>query len=229
MEKTHHIRRMCAALALGILAVGSGVASAKTVDCTNTPAGHANLAAGDEASANHLSIARTMAAGASISLDVCDGDLTIQGGKDEQLHITVDGDASASKSLAEYVQGLDVTSSEARVKLYLPKKSRGRVVVVLPANSSRLEVNLVRGDLSAQAERISGDRTFNVVSGHVELVANEDTYQTLHADVLLGSFHDYRKGGESSHGIISESLTGTGHGSIEVNIVKGSIDVRAWD
>ena len=65
--------------------------------------------------------------------------------------------------------------------------------------------------------------------GHVDVLANEDSYRTLHASVVLVSFHDRRHAPDEAHGIISKSLSGTGEGLMDVNIVKGSLDLRAWD
>jgi hypothetical protein len=115
------------------------------------------------------------------------------------------------------------------VKLYLPKLPRAKVVVVIPATTPKLDVNLVRGDLSFQTDRIAGERKINVVSGHVDLLGNDDSYGTLHASVLMGSFHDHRQGREDDHGMVSKSISGKGKGSIEINVVRGGIDLKAWD
>lgn len=66
-------------------------------------------------------------------------------------------------------------------------------------------------------------------SGRIEMLANTDAYSTLNLNVLMGSFHDYRPGGEQARGMVSKSLPGVGKGSIDLNVVRGSVDVRAWD
>jgi len=55
----------------------------------------------------------------------------------------------------------------------------------------------------------------------VDLLGNADSYATLHASVLMGSFHDHRQRRDDEHGIVSKSLSGTGEGSIEIDVVKG--------
>lgn len=87
----------------------------------------------------------------------------------------------------------------------------------------------MRGDLSFETDRIAGERKINVVSGHVEILGNADSYKILRVSVLLGSYHDRRQSNESAYGMVSKSSTGTGAGSIDVNVVKGSLDLRAWD
>jgi hypothetical protein len=41
----------------------------------------------------------------------------------------------------------------------------------------------------------------------------------------MGSFHDHRPGGGSSHFIINRQYRGKGEGSLEVNVGAGSIDI----
>jgi hypothetical protein len=200
------------------------------MDCTREPTAHVKLAEGDHADATHLQLSRKISNGASLDLDVCDADITVKGGKDDLLRISVDFEAGAPKLPArDYLQALDVTPDSVNVKLYLPKQPRAKVIIVVPANMPRTQINLVRGDLSFETDRIPGERRINVVSGHVDVLGNADSYRTLHASVLLGSFHDHRQPNESAHGMVSRSLSGTGAGSIEINVVKGSLDLKAWD
>ncbi len=112
------------------------------------------------------------------------------------------------------------------MKLYLPKLPRAKVVVLIPATTPKLEINLVRGDLSFETDRIAGERNINVVSGHVDLLGNADSYTTLHASVLMGSFHDHRYGRDDEHGIVSKSLSGTGKGSIEIRDQMGHSSIQ---
>ncbi len=200
------------------------------MDCTRVPTTHVKLAEGDQSSANHLQISRKVAAGASIDLDVCAADLTIKAGKDDLFQATVDFENAAARLPAsDYLQALDSTEQAVNVKLYLPKLPRAKVVVVIPPTTQKLDVNLVRGTLSFETDRIAGERKINVVSGHVDLLGNADSYGTLHASVLMGSFHDHRQGREDAHGIVSKSISGKGKGSIEINVVRGGIDLKAWD
>jgi hypothetical protein len=206
------------------------VAQHESIDCTKVSPTPVKLAEGDQNTARHLKVSRKIEPGASIDLDVCAADLTIKAGKDDRFQVTVDFDTANAKSVAgDYLQALEVTPQAVSVKLYLPKRPRAKVLVVLPAMTPKLQVNLVRGDLSLETDRIAGERRINVVSGNVEILGNADSYATLHASVLLGSLHDDRPPREDSHGIVSKSLSGTGKGSIEVNVVRGNVDLKAWD
>ena len=200
------------------------------MDCTMEPTTHVKLTNGDESSATHLQLSRKVATRASMNLDVCDADLTVKGGKDDLLRVSVDFESGAPKlAVGDYLHALDITPESVNVKLYLPRKPRAKVIITVPANTPRTQVNLVRGDLSFETDRIPGERRINVVSGHVEVLGNADSYSTLHASVLVGSYRDHRLPNESAHGMISKSVSGTGAGSIEVNVVRGSLDLRAWD
>lgn len=52
---------------------------------------------------------------------------------------------------------------------------------------------------------------------------------SFHASVLMGSFDDHRSDGPQAHGMLSKSLSGAGKSAIEINMVEGSLDAKAWD
>jgi hypothetical protein len=200
------------------------------MDCTRTSADHAQLTGDDQSTPSHLQVVRKIGGAAAFDLDVCAADLTIKAGHDDEFRLTVDFDSATSKVPAgDYLQALDVSPRAVSLKLYLPKRPRAKIVILLPATTPRLQLNLVRGDLLLQTDRIHGERKINVVLGNVGIFANPDSYATLHASVLLGSFHDRRPGGDGDRGMVSQSLSGTGQGSIEVNVVRGNVDLKPWD
>jgi len=206
-------------------------ADSDSMNCNEKPpAIHATLAPADQNSAGHLQLSRKIAAGASISLNVCDADLTIKGSNGDQLQVTVDlGNPVAKLNAGDYLQVLEVTPQGARLKLDLPKRVRAKVLIVMPAATDDMEVNLVRGDLTLEADRIAGERNINVVRGHMDFLGNPDSYEGLHVNVVMGSMHDHRKGGEDHHFMVSQSYGGTGKGSVDINVVMGSVDLKAWD
>jgi hypothetical protein len=179
---------------------------------------------------NQLKVARKLSMGVPVDLEVCDGDLTIKGSKDESLRVTVNLDnSSAGSRPGDYLQTLDLSSQSTTVKLHLPKRPRAKVIIEVSSAVPTLKLNLVRGNLSFEAERIRGERQINVVFGHVDMLANADTYGTLNMNILMGGLSDHRKDGEQAHGMVSKSLSGTGRGSIDLTVVRGTVDVRAWD
>jgi len=214
-----------------LLLAGRALAESRSMSCdSKLPATHAQLAEGDQNTANHLELSRKIASGASVDLDVCAADLTITASGSDILRVTVDiGNPAQKLTAADYLQAFDVSPQGLTLQLHLPKDVRAKVVVALPAAIAKLDIDLVSGNLSFQTDRIGGKREINVVRGHVELVGNADSYASLHVDVVMGSFHDHRKGGEDHHFMVSQSLSGTGKGSIEINVVAGRVDIKAWD
>lgn len=213
-----------------ILLVGHAFAGTESMNCDGTmPPRHFELVQGDQNSGNHLQFSRKVASAAQIDVDVCSADLTIVGSKSDQLEVTLDVATPAPKTTAaDYVQALDITPDGVQLQLRLPKHASARVLIAVPAATSQLAVNLVHGDLSFQTDRIGGERKINVVHGHVDVEANTDSYATMHVDTVMGSFHD-RRLGHAAHGVVSQSLSGNGKGSIEVNVVWGSVDLKPWD
>jgi hypothetical protein len=214
-----------------LLLAGRALAESRSMSCdSKLPATHAQLAEGDQNTANHLELSCKIASGASVDLDVCAADLTITASGSDILRVTVDiGNPAQKLTAADYLQAFDVSPQGVTLQLHLPKDVRAKVVVALPAAIAKLDIDLVSGNLSFQTDRIGGKREINVVRGHVELVGNADSYASLHVDVVMGSFHDHRKGGEDHHFMVSQSLSGTGKGSIEINVVAGRVDIKAWD
>lgn len=92
--------------------------------------------------------------------------------------------------------------------------------------SLKSEINLGAGKFYFDAEGVKGNREVNLGAGEAYLTMADDRgYANFEANVGMGSFHDHRPGGGSSHFIISRSYKGKGDGSLEVNVGAGSIDV----
>jgi hypothetical protein len=198
------------------------------MDCTKSSDKPATLTAGDESSARHFKVSRKISAEAPVDLDICAADVTVKAGHDDTLNVIVNFDGAAPKAAADYLKALDISPQAVGVKLYLPKTPRAKVQIVLPGTIPKLKINLVRGNLTFETDRIAGERSINVISGDVDILANPDAYANLHSSVLMGSFYD-RRTHESSHGTTSKSLAGTGKGSIDINVVRGNVDLKAWD
>jgi hypothetical protein len=125
----------CCAVAGLLLFVEQAIAQNQSMDCTSEPTTHVKLAEGDESGPTHLQLGRKVSNGATIDPDVCDADVTVKGGKDHLLRVSVDFEKGAPKlPAADYLHALDVTPEYVRLKLYLPKQPRAKVVIVVPAN-----------------------------------------------------------------------------------------------
>ena len=213
-----------------VLLAPHAFAERQSMTCNGAmPSSHIALAEGDQNSANHLQLSRKIASTAPVEIDVCAADLTVVGSKSGLLEVTVDlGNTAPKVTAVDYVQSLNVAPEGVQLQLRLPRRARAKVRVAVPTATPQLTANLIRGDLSLETDRINGDRKIDVVHGHVEIEGNPDSFATLHVSALMGSFHDHRSG-QHATGAMSESLTGTGKGSIEVNVVWGSVDLKPWD
>ena len=226
-SRFHQVGHYCL-IALCLLLGGRALAESDSMNCDHkTPAAQIQLAEGDQNSAGHLQLSRKVAAGGSIHLDVCSADLRIVSSASDLFRVTVDIDNPDTKLTAkDYVHTFEVTSFGIELRLNLPKHVRAKVVVAVPITGTTLDVNLVRGDLLLDTDRIGGERDVNVVHGHVDILANDDSYSDLEVNVVMGSFHDHRPGGEGHHAMVSQSISGSGKGSIEINVVLGSVDLK---
>lgn len=218
-------------LVIGLALEGRVFADDQNMNCDGSvPSTHAQLAAGDQNTASHLQLSRKMDSGAAVTLDVCAAELTVRGGRGDELLVTVDIDSPAAQHTAgDFLQSLQISATRAEVKLHLPKSLRARVEVVLPQATAQLDVNLVRGGLTFEGDHIGGAREINVVDGHVEFEGDAGTYGNLELNVVMGSFHDHREHKDGSGVLLSRSFPGTGKGSVEINVVKGSVDLRALE
>jgi hypothetical protein len=209
------------------LFLGRAYADTDSMHCENSqPETHANLAQGDQSTANHLQLSRKIAARAAIYLDVCNADVTITHSNGDTLRLTID---TASTSLplkpAEYLQKLDLTPQEVRLQLHL-KSKKAKVVLEIPTGTPTLQVNLATGNLSLDADRNADDTQINVGYGQINLNGDDNTYESLQVNVGLGSLHDHRRNGDNYHLIVSRSFSGKGKGSIQVNVGMGSVDLN---
>jgi hypothetical protein len=191
------------------------------------PATHATLAEGDQNSVSHLQLTRRIETGAEFDVDICAADVTLTGGANDTLRITVDlENPSQQHTTADYLQKLDITPTHVKLQLHLMHALHARVTIELPAATPELTLNLGRGDLTLVADTIGGERKINVGYGHVNFQGNADAYESMNVNIGLGSLHDNRKDGQNHHFIVARSFEGTGKGSIEMNVGMGGMDLN---
>ena len=225
--KISHLATCIAALTLALLLSGIAIADNNSMACdSHSFETHAQLQPGDQATSDHLQLSRALPSQASIYLDVCSADLTVTGSQSGQLEIKLDVGRPATKNASDYLQALDISGNEARVQLHLPKSVRAKVTVGIPSSNHAVEVNLARGSLVLAADRVTGDRKFNVGYGHVEFDGDKDAYEEMQVNVGLGSLHDHRPGGDDHHFVVAHSFEGSGKGAIEINVGMGSVDLN---
>ena len=213
----------------GVVLCGMSVtARADTNNCGEPPGpSHYVAQSGDTEDAQHLAVERTFTGQGKLELNVCSGELRIERGHGDKLKLRIETGAQPSMKMRAYVKTLDVAGDHATISLEFPHNLHPVVVLELPSSASlSSEINLGAGKLYFDADGIHGDREVNLGAGEANLAMLGDRgYASFEANVGLGSFHDHRPGGTSSHFIISREYQGKGEGSLEVNVGAGSIDI----
>jgi hypothetical protein len=182
---------------------------------------------GDAEDAQHIAMERSFTGQGKLELNVCSGELHIKAGHGNRLTLRIETASSPELKMRAYVKTLDISSGQATISLQFPHKTHPVVTLELPSTASlRSEINLGAGKFYFDAEGIQGNRELNLGAGEAYLTMADDRgYANFEANVGMGSFHDHRPGGRSSHFIISRNYQGKGDGSLEVNVGAGSIDI----
>ena len=183
---------------------------------------------GDTEDAQHLAMERTFAGQGTLELNVCSGELHIRPASGDRLRLRIETSSTPSLKMRAYVKDLDVSGDHATISLEFPHKYHVVVTLEVPSTTSlKSEINLGAGKLYFNADGIQGNRELNLGAGDAYLtMLGDHAYSNFEANVGLGSFHDHRPGGTSSHFIISRDYQGSGDGRLEVNVGAGSIDIQ---
>jgi hypothetical protein len=214
----------------GVVLFGMGVAArAENNNCGEPPdPSHYVAQSGDTENAQHLAVERTFNGQGKLELNMCSGELRIERGHGDKLKLRIETDETPSLKMRAYIKTLDVTGDQATISLEFPHKVHPVVVLELPSSTSMVsEINLGAGKLYFDADGIKGHREVNLGAGEADLTMWGDRdYASFEANVGMGSFHDHRPGGGSSHFIISRQYQGKGEGTVEVNVGAGSIEIN---
>lgn len=212
---------------LALCAMGT-VAHAENNNCGEPPAeSHYVAQSGDTEDAQHMTVARPFRGEGRLEFNMCSGELRIERSHDDKLKVRIETGSTPSLKMRAYIKTLDVTSNHATISLEFPHKLHPVVILELPSSTSlSSEINLGAGKLFFDADGVKGNREINLGAGETHLIlASDRGYASLEANVGMGSFHDHRPGGASSHFIISRQYQGKGDGTLEVNVGAGSIDI----
>ena len=182
---------------------------------------------GDTEDSQHIAMERSFAGHGSLELNVCSGELHIEPGHGDRLKLRIETGSSPQLKMRAYVKTFDVSDDQVTISLQFPHKTHPVVVLELPSTASlKSEINLGAGKFYFDADGIKGNREVNLGAGDGYLSMKDDRgYADFEANVGMGSFHDHRPGGRSSHFIINREYQGKGEGSLEVNVGAGSIDI----
>lgn len=208
---------------------GIGVlARAENNNCGEPPdPSHYVAQSGDTEDAQHLAVERNFTGKGHVEFNMCSGELRIERGHGDRLKLRIETGSAPSLKMRAYVKTLDVTAERVTISLQFPHRTHAVVVLELPSSTSlNSQINLGAGKLLFDADAVKGDREINLGAGdtHLGMVGDRD-YASFEANVGMGSFHDHRPGGASSHFIISRTYQGKGEGTLQVNVGAGSIDI----
>jgi hypothetical protein len=214
----------------GVVLFGMEIAAqAENNNCGEPPdPSHYVAQSGDTEDAQHMAVERSFTGHGHLEFNMCSGELRIERGHGDKLKLRIETGDTPSLKMRAYVKTLDVTGDHATVSLQFPHQTHPVVVLELPSSTSLAsEINLGAGKLYFDADGVKGDRKLNLGAGDANLTMWGDRdYTSFEANVGMGSFHDHRPGGGSSHFIISRHYQGKGEGTVEVNVGAGSIEIN---
>lgn len=210
------------------LVAGAITARADTHSCGEPPEqSHYVAQSGDTEDAQHFAAARAFNGEGKLELNVCSGELHIERGQGDRLKLRIEVGTAPPLKMRAYVKTFDIANGNATISLEFPRRLHPVVVLELPSTSSlKSEINLGAGKVYFDAVGVKGDRELNLGAGSAHLsMSGDHDYAKFEANVGMGSFHDHRPGGASSHFIISREYHGAGEGRLEMNVGAGSIDI----
>lgn len=229
-------RTVWCALALIVLGVGTTLRAdqkkSDNMDCNGDPVVVAERQyqqqAGDVLEPRHLEIARPFMGTGSLDISVCNARLVVHTKPDaKDLRISVEMGDKPDKPAADYVHIFRVAPDNGVIHLKFPNDSHAVVTLTVPMNQGlESQFNLGKGELNFDAIGSSGARQINVGYGHAKLLVEGDkSYSDMQVNIGLGSLHDHRPGGHDGHFVVSKSYSGSGVGSLQVNVGMGSLDI----
>ncbi len=217
-------------IAVALVSAGGMCARADTTECSGATGPSTYKAQpGDTVSRTHLSLDRAFEGRGHLELNLCAGELRVlRAPASARLELEITLESPASDPLTAYVQTVDVNGDKASIDLRTPRRVHAQVVLRLPSRDDlHSEFNIGAGKVVFHGDAVAGDRELNLGYGNATVyLAGDHSYSRLEANVGMGSFHDHRSGGGSSHFVISKEMGGAGNGRIEVNVGAGSIDLE---
>jgi hypothetical protein len=230
------VRRMGSMLALVVLAAGTAMRADDTktdnLSCNGGPVAVADRQyqqeAGDVLERRHLEITRSFNGTGSLNVSICNAQLRVRTKPDaKDLRISVELGDKLDEPAGDYIHILRVAPDNGVIHLMFPSNSHAVVTLTVPMNKGlESQFNVGKGDLNFDAIGGAGERQINVGYGHAKLLVEGDkSYSDMQLNIGMGSLHDHRPGGHDGHFIVSKSYSGSGVGSLQVNVGMGSLDI----
>lgn len=220
--------------AIGVLFTVSGLLGrhAQALDVVNscdTGIGQHSYrrAARDLMTERSLELTRSFNGRGKLTIAICAGDVRILPSLDAQFHLKVDLESRPSVLTDHFVRKADIQNNRAEISLEYPKDLHPTITLRVPTDPTlQSEINLGVGRLSIRSDALRGDRELKVGTGHITIFLRGDTeYTELVTRVGMGSIHDRRPGGKSTHFSASRTLQGHGNGTIAALVGVGSIEL----
>lgn len=185
--------------------------------------------AGDVLEPRHLEIARAFSGTGKLNVSICNAQFQVRTRPDaKELRLSVEMNSkSGSKPAADYIHILRVAPDNGVIHLKFQGDSHAVVTLFVPMNKGlNSEFNLGKGNLTFDAIGSAGDRQINVGYGDAKLLVEGDkSYSDMKVNIGLGSLHDHRPGGHDGHFVVSKNYSGSGTGSLQINVGMGSLDI----
>ena len=219
----------CGLVVLGVCGLA---ARADEVRCDGLPVTNREYIpqSSDVLQPRHLTLTRPFAGSGKLEVNVCAANVRVLTRPDaKELKLTIEMDSqSGGHEAADYIQTFSVQQEHGEIYLKFPGEAHATVTLAVPmSSSSSSQFDVARGDLEFDAIGGSGSREINVGMGHMKLLVDGDkSYSKMQVNIGMGSLHDHRPGGHDGHLVVSKAYSGSGSGSLEINVGMGSLDIR---
>ena len=171
----------------------------------------------DLSTASSFEIWRDYEAGGHAQLYVCYADIHLEPSKAASgLHllITLPKELPKGTTVGDFVKQLDVTGSDAKIYIKVPRKLHARVLLKVPEQTN-FEIGLGRG--SVDFTGILGDKQIGVGFGTATVHMRPNEYSQISSGIALGGVKDERLGGKN-HGHLTSGFEEKGEGKYKLEV-----------
>jgi hypothetical protein len=231
MLKPSRLARIAIITLAGVLAASQRcLADSDTCDASSRPATY-RPAPGDHADSTSVVAMRRFTGIGDVQINVNRGELHVEHAlAGEELRVRISS-SNSDVDLPKALRRFDTADGNAAIDVCIAKKDHAVVTVYLPSSAHlKSEINLGAGTLVLRADGVQGDRQVNVGAGEMKVfLAGDHNYASMEANVGFGRLLDHRAGSKSgnSYGVTARTLTGSGTGTIQLNVGAGSLELES--
>ena len=183
---------------------------------------------GDVADHRHVVAARSFSGAGVVHINLNRGELHLERAQTNGLLQVEISSSRPDSQLVRSLRRFDTGNGNAALDICAEEEDHVVVTVWLPTSTDlKSEINLGAGTMVLHADGIAGDRQVNLGAGTMQVyLAGDHNYASLRMNVGFGHLVDRRSNGRGSYGITSRTLTGTGSGTIELNVGAGTLELK---